>query len=79
VSLRRRDEKLREALRADVINVADHLVRRERRRHVVGAADVALKQRELRERVAADRNRRPGLLISSRAAALACAIAAADS
>jgi len=58
VSGRRDDEEHRQALGAHVIDVADDLVRRERRRHVVRAADVALEERLLRPGLAVHRDRR---------------------
>jgi len=58
VALRRDDEERGEAFRADVVDVADDLVRRKLRRLIVAAADVALEERLLREGVPADRDRR---------------------
>jgi hypothetical protein len=68
VALRRDDQEHRQAIRPHVIDIANHLVRRERRRHVVGSADVALEQRQLREGVAADGNRRSRFLATAAAA-----------
>jgi hypothetical protein len=61
VPLRRGDQEHGKAPRADVVDIPDHLVRREGRVHVVRAADVPLKQRELGEGLAPDRDGRPGL------------------
>ena len=60
VALRRDDEKGGQALGPDVIDVSDDLVGWELRRLIVGRADVALEQRLLRERVAADGTVGPG-------------------
>jgi hypothetical protein len=62
VALRGDDEINGEAPGADVVDVADHFVRRKRRRHVIGPTDVALEQRQLRESVSADGDGWPRLL-----------------
>src|SRR5262249_10164004 len=67
VAVRGDDQERGQTLRSNVIDIADDLVWRKLSRLIVWSADVALKQSLLRERMAANRNARARILVSSSA------------